>query len=80
MAQWAIAAATLAAAYRGHTVIRGLGWKKRVSLGGARSEGPTAPQPVRDGTLIPHPAGVILMAHALGPRSRRGVHAASPRP
>jgi methionine-rich copper-binding protein CopC len=36
-ARWTIAAATFAAVYRGRTVFRGLGWRKKTSRGAGRS-------------------------------------------
>ncbi len=77
---WAITAATLVAVSRGREVIRGLRWTKGAGEGGVSSGGPTVPRASRDRTRIAHPAGWTLVAHVWRLRSRRRLHAVSPRP
>jgi methionine-rich copper-binding protein CopC len=79
-ARWAIAAATLVALYRAQGAVRGRDWRKRTTVVGARTAGPTAPRTPHPGTTIVLRAGGCASAQSARTRSLRGVPAAPPRP
>ncbi len=77
-ARWAITAATLIAVYRARTVVRGLEWRKRTGVAGARPDGRIAPRAPDTPTTIALQASESYSVPAASPRSGRGVQAALP--
>ncbi len=78
-AGWAIAVAALMAVCRAQTAVRGLEWRKRTAGGGAGPAGPTALPAPDPGSTINFRADRSTAAHAVGPRSPRGLQAAPTR-
>ena len=81
-ARWVIAAATLAAVYRGRSVIRGLKWRKGTTEGlvGVRSDGPIGLRPPHAGRFVADRLARVRSAQPAIPHARRGTQAASPLP